>query len=583
MNICIILPIKSRTSIIMKKQAIFIILSVAFTAMFIPQNAVAKHKKIMYLGHQYDGKINKENIPSGRGKIKIGELTIRGDFNSNTVNNAIVYKEVVKRVQFRDPVHCVDDYVQVHNREYWGTVTFDNSNNITLKKNGTIKTYVYKEHAGDIPWAAHNWPGYEFINMKGYNQKGYYQLTLDDQLESDLIVNSNNFEPNKVKLKIMFNFIDIIDIIEKTNSDYSYEVKEFKQNILELNPPKNKMSFEFESELQEISLEISKEVRTDYKPRTMKTKITKSGYLIPQPGMITNCKDENGRVWNICNYRSDGTKCQFSVQYPDGSFYEYMGNNTKYKAINHCGIKFYYNTIGENYLKYCVEIDTGIIIGIPYEVGSDLVSTQYHASKFLYLKDSLSLFRVSPYIRCESEIADIGFTKEYDYNKLTSKEIEKIIEEKVIPCLIDQDKLKFIQVFGYQDFDYYFSQKDRYCYLGSYNTGKKKYYTKDEEKAMQAAEESKRAAKREAEKAAEEKRVKAYWTKKFGFNPFGRRTGDLIKPGRSFSLIKEYYNNWYFILKYESNSVKFYHMYSDNELVGYLWVRGGKISSVEWK
>ena len=60
----------------------------------LPQSSFAqdaiKIKKVNYLGHKYNGQVNKKKVPTGRGVLTIGDLTIKGTFNGNVVTDAIV-------------------------------------------------------------------------------------------------------------------------------------------------------------------------------------------------------------------------------------------------------------------------------------------------------------------------------------------------------------------------------------------------------------------------------------------------------------------------------------------------------------
>lgn len=101
-----------------------LMVAVLAAVMAMPQETMAK--KINYLGHLYKGKVNKDKIPEGQGKIKIKNLEIKGIFNDCTVTNAIV---------------IVDRSVEgPHNCRFDGTIIYDASDNITLKAGGVFTT-----------------------------------------------------------------------------------------------------------------------------------------------------------------------------------------------------------------------------------------------------------------------------------------------------------------------------------------------------------------------------------------------------------------------------------------------------------
>ena len=163
----------------MRKQTIIAILAVIFAAMAMPQNAVAKEKKVKYLGHQYQGEVEGK-VPSGKGVINVGGLIIEGVFNSNSVTDAVVYKS---------------EYVGRPNRKFIGLVSFDESNDVTLKSNGTIISVVYAEINK-----------FDQINLSRNAEINKFE-EIKETIESDCIVNYDNFERKGVKIKSKYNQI----------------------------------------------------------------------------------------------------------------------------------------------------------------------------------------------------------------------------------------------------------------------------------------------------------------------------------------------------------------------------------------
>lgn len=118
-----------------------------------------------------------------------------------------------------------------------------------------------------------------------------------------------------------------------------------------------------------------------------------------------------------------------------------------------------------------------------------------------------------------------------------------------------------------------------YNTIGYYENGKYKsneYIAAEEDKAWKAA--------------------VAPYTKRFGFNPSEKSAKQLITYGRSFSLLKDWYyflrdhdyTYYFFNIHEDRGSVKCYGIFYDKNLsnrgkkVGYIWVAGGKITSVKW-
>ena len=104
----------------------------------------------------------------------------------------------------------------------------------------------------------------------------------------------------------------------------------------------------------------------------------------------------------------------------------------------------------------------------------------------------------------------------------------------------------------------------------------------------------------ESIKAAEEKALNAKlasFTKRFGFNPDGKGAKQLIAYGRSLSLLTEWYyfrrdhqcSYYFFNLHQDLGSQKRYGIYyakdyysNSGKRQGYIWVKGDRITSVEW-
>jgi len=102
------------------KKSIFLLISVfTLLSFFQPQKVSAKEK--VYLGHVYNGKM-KKGVPIEYGKIKIGGFLISGIFEANRVR--------------------VNDFVLDSFGKYSGYIEFDESDTITLKRNGVISYNV---------------------------------------------------------------------------------------------------------------------------------------------------------------------------------------------------------------------------------------------------------------------------------------------------------------------------------------------------------------------------------------------------------------------------------------------------------
>lgn len=476
----------------MKKQTIIAILAVIFAAMAMPQNAVAKEKKVKYLGHKYRGEVNKEKVPLGKGVINIGGLIIEGNFNSNLVTNAQVYKS---------------DYVKVKNREYFGEVAFDESNNITLKSNGKIVTTTTD---GD----------YSIL---------YKTRTFNYQLQSDLIVNDEVFEPDTLRVTIKRNPFD-----------------GYSELSSQLDPP-TEVSDEIVIKLQDVEVRVEREVR-DYLGEvvgtenvTVKTKV----YVFPreeyEKGMnLTDYKDSQGRIWNL-----DRPNYTWSVQYPDGSYYRYSNDRNvgyaTWKTVYPDG-KFY-------------EYEKNLSIG-----------------NGLYLRfvnhDDFCTFKKSPVIpRSKMEQILIDGIK-----GLSDKEVEKVIKEKLSSALIEGgiEGLEGEEIFVWT------KEMDR---MGTYQHGKF---------VSEATKEAKKVAGYKAEIATFKKK----WgfdpnLRGRDVIKVGRKTAaiDAWNEERRKEYEKEYlipYMPYRFSLSIDHGASKCYDLIFNGKKTGHMWVKNGVVTSVSW-
>lgn len=115
----------------MNKKTIILSFVALIIALGMNQSVMAK--KITYLGYQYNGKINKENIPEGKGTItmtvpnlikegEMSEFSIAGIFNGPVITNA---------------------YFETSWLSYRGDVEIKEENSFVLKKGGVITTNAY--------------------------------------------------------------------------------------------------------------------------------------------------------------------------------------------------------------------------------------------------------------------------------------------------------------------------------------------------------------------------------------------------------------------------------------------------------
>ena len=227
-------------------------------------------KKLMYLGHEYDGKVNDRNLPEGKGKIDIGGLIIKGNFNGKTINDATFETEWLK---------------------YCGSIAYDREDNLTLKQGGQITSYYYiKEELKLFDYGRH-------YGGSSYGLDGK-QKSIKEVLTQDSIVNNNSLKEAILKLP------------------YTFEMDNVPS---ELQPPTNVKTYgEYQLEKYEYT-----DIRGKFRLI----------YLVPQNpqssilNKVKDYRDEQGRIWNYSESKDffGKVKIRYNVNYPEGSTYTNYG------------------------------------------------------------------------------------------------------------------------------------------------------------------------------------------------------------------------------------------------------------------
>ena len=143
---------------------------VLVAVMALPQEASAK--KIEYLGHSYNGKVNKQKIPEGLGKLTVKNLIIEGTFADRTVTDAIVK---------------VDDGTPLHNT-FKGTVTYDESDKIRLKAGGTFTRWYIGKNCDETYFSVYQ----NGTPVQSYDKRKNIQESTET-LTRDLVVDVDGF------------------------------------------------------------------------------------------------------------------------------------------------------------------------------------------------------------------------------------------------------------------------------------------------------------------------------------------------------------------------------------------------------
>lgn len=309
-----------------------------------------------------------------------------------------------------------------------------------------------------------------------------------------------------------------------------------------------------------------------------------SGYIIEKDSLnkereidIRNYKDDKGRIWDyhyIWHYNLNNYDVYYKVTYPNGSFLNMksLGGHERVQDLkivfSDGGIVECHNNgwdswaFTDNGLQFNMNMWEYGLVDLFVEKGT----YKFEISEIYIDNDIINLDSLS-----DSEVANFINTSmnryRLEWNYKAKREVYKIKPEKLLIGKMSSD--------------------------GEYTS-----------EATRLAEE----AKKEAEKEAKKNKAIQSFTRRFGFNPMGKSWKQIIAPGHSFSLVREFCNfymteinpNNYawqqnyskgFELSIDQGSDKCYdiweiryfdgNMYKEKHL-GFLWVRGDKISSVSW-
>lgn len=485
--------------------------------LFFGMSQGAMAKKVTYLGHQYKGDVNKEKVPYGEGMIFIDGRKIVGLFNGNTVTQATIACSDIK---------------------FEGEVTFNETNNITLKAGGKLTKYYY---TGDQ------------LKPSKFNPNA---STKEYVYREDVI------EYQKQTYEILSEDIEIDRMLTKSPFIYTFEMKMI--NVPNsLNPPLIKYSINIPLKTYELRTKNTLTYLRDI-----------DIYLIPEKLVYKNInitnykKDEQGRVWSY----NPSTR-EYKVTYPDGSYYAENG----------------YGNVGNDYRDIRVNwkvflADNVTVEGIRYHGGEEK-EVIHMKNKIVVVKgqsvDDFIQINESKTIPQKEEI-QVKFT-DRDMRTLSDEQVEKIIKEEIIPVFGEKKEVEVLS-----DFAEYMHQNYSEYGIGEFRDGH--YMSKVTKKAAEKAERDREKAERDREKAAEENALKADRNKfkaKYGFDPI---SGSAFKVGRTTDMV-DAWNSWLkshgyigftFKLKQDHGASKCLRIYSNGKAKGSIWVRNKTITSVVW-
>lgn len=393
-----------------------------------------------------------------------------------------------------------------------GEISFDESDRITVKAGSNISSTVYLSSTMKSIRTEENL-------KKGFGVVSYvFQKTL----EKDSIVD-----------------------LASTHADFSVSTK-----VYELAPYPPTIMSQIHAEL--VPIEVSYDVKVPtigggYTRQTEKrqTKIYKIEKSIEETEYrLDNYKDKVGRIWNVYGpIRTNRGKCAGKVTYPNGSYIE---------TDEHGNIK-----------DFEIKNKNGFVIKNKLVVFPDSIKIKFNPS--FDSEKQFGNYISEPKIRY-GELHTIIFPK-YQASKLSSKEIEKLINEKISKAFANYKYSEHLSN-GKNWKGLYVCDGDKKSEIGKYHSDDGVYISNKEQAAKDNAVAKKQAAK---EQAAYNQLCKKYG-KKYADAAWNGR----IIVGMPEELMKKLY---YCVLRYQSASRK---KYDSADARAIIWVTNGRVSSISY-
>lgn len=270
------------------------------------------------------------------------------------------------------------------NTTFEGAITYDESENIVLKTGGvlTIKYYL-TDYKGST----------SLVSTDPYFVK--------DTLKEDRVVNSSNFEPKELKIP------------------YDYKIKLEYNN---LNPPPV-FKTSYTVGLTHVDNCNGQKLDRDV--------FCKYPINANESFHISDYKDSEGRIWNYyyTPNRGDGDGVSCSVKYPNGSYCMYYNNIPKNNYS--CSWEIHYPDGKIVKSKYSNVEDYGRAV---YDLGK----IQFKRFEMINLYTAIDIFTKN--LNKEKFVAPAAndfeiISSSFDFEKLSNKEIEKIIQEEFEPYI----------------------------------------------------------------------------------------------------------------------------------------------------
>ena len=556
-------------------------------------------KKVKYLTHPYEGEVGEKKVPEGKGTMQFDGFEVRGTFQGSEVSDAIVASKSYR-------VFLAGD------------ICYNKSQEVVLKSGGRLYTVVYK-----------------------FEDNRYNQISTKQILSGDYRRNE-------------YDLVGIPVLVRKLEKDESFIADSFNLREVQLyNKYETKLPKELDapSSVQKcytlkdkITIQYSNEEATD----DGKTRISKSNWdqwrdgsyyqstnysykksvffitssFLSENKEFLRIEDDENRVWSWKNL------IEWAVYYPDG---DYLKNDEARYSFKYTLLDNY--TIEQDlkgprdmtiFFKNIVEKDHKSVEAIlekrgtlSYAEAVSLFAGKSHNPGTLPSEWNNSIDGYETIIRlrnCE------GFTNE---------QIHDLIENELFKPLGNAlNRSNY-----YTTFTVYMNDDKEH--IGQYDSQKKEYLSEEERQERLERERQEQQERLEKEKQERLIEIQKHnepilsklesFKKRFGFDPSKSSMRDLVKVGRSFKLLNEYFEFRYKLYyaynkpaswkyKYPNESFSDYTVYDEdrqkkdvvgdgyyftlsidngaskcydfgdtfNGKRGYIWVNGDKISSVTW-
>lgn len=321
----------------MKKNSILLYAITLLIAFCFTQSMMAK--EISYMGYQYNGIINMENIPEGQGTITMSvqdlidksktiDFSISGIFNGPNVTNADFSTSWLS---------------------YKGDMEIKEGNSFVLKKGGVITTNGYSFPGPEVS-ISHNLIEHKYIDVDEDTQMGYSDLVriqmpiscsfpkvpsklnppsemtigIDPSINGVLVRQTGLFVPSKI---VYYNLEDVNDLL----SNNSFEYKDSEGRIWKFEAGEKLLAVEYpDGSICKKELDFER-VNAQYAPKLRRTDDINKYLLLDE--QINNKPIEldlnTGRFENWDRYFS-GVDKLLEI----GSSYEYIAFELQYDASN---------------------------------------------------------------------------------------------------------------------------------------------------------------------------------------------------------------------------------------------------------